>query len=132
MKTKNLGMIEKTFLFIWPFLIVFSLVTYLIAKSFYPVVSFLLGAFTSLLLNSLHYRVMKQALLSEKKLAKTTTVFLYIGKMIFFGVVLYFVIINENWNIWLTFVGLLSYRIVFYPVVFFEMRKKEGDGNAEL
>jgi len=126
-------MIEKTFLFVWPFLIVFSLVTYLISKNFNMVVSFLLGAFTSLLLNSLHYRILKQALSSNKRMATTSTVLLYVGKMLFFGVVLYFAITNEDWNVWLAFVGLLSYRIVFYPIVLIETnRQKKGGEGIEL
>jgi len=127
-------MIEKTFLFIWPFIFVFSLVTYLITHNFDLVVGFLLGAFASLLMNSLHYRVMKSAFINHKEMVKATTIVLYLAKFVLYGIVLYFAITSDKWNEILTFVGILSYRIVLFPVVFFTLRKnrKDGDQNVGL
>lgn|GEM_PF-762314 len=134
MTIKNLNMIEKTFLFIWPFIFVFSLVTYLITHNFDLVVGFLLGAFASLLMNSLHYRVMKSAFINHKEMVKATTIVLYLAKFVLYGIVLYFAITSDKWNEILTFVGILSYRIVLFPVVFFTLRKnrKDGDQNVGL
>lgn len=134
MQIKNLNMIEKSFLFVWPFVIVFSLVTYLISKNTDLVVGFLLGAFTSMLVNSMHYRFMKNAFLNHKEMIKTTTIMLYLAKMVLYAIVLYFAITSDKWNVILTFVGILSYRIVLFPVVFFTLRrqKRKGDQNVGL
>jgi len=132
MQIKNLNMIEKTFLFVWPFIIVFSLVTYLISQSTDLVVGFLLGAFTSMLVNSMHYRFMKNAFLNHREMVRTTTVLLYVAKMVLYGIVLYFVITNDKWNVILAFVGILSYRIVLFPVVFFTLKKQKKDGDQNV
>ncbi|MBU1145099.1 MAG: ATP synthase subunit I [Firmicutes bacterium] len=132
MQIKNLNLIEKTFLFLWPFIIIFSLVTYLISLDFDLVIGFLLGAFTSMLMNSFHYRVMKKAFESHLEQIKTKQILLYFAKMVFYGIVMYFAITNPDWNIILTFVGIISYRVILFPVTFFSLRKqnKEGDKNA--
>ena len=57
MKKKDL--IEKIFLFSWPYAILFSLILYLVTQDVDLLLSFLLGVASSLLMNSLNYRIMK-------------------------------------------------------------------------
>jgi len=63
---------------------------------------------------------------------RTTTVLLYVAKMVLYGIVLYFVITSDKWNVILAFVGILSYRIVLFPVVFFTLRKQKKDGDQNV
>lgn len=132
MQTKNLNLIEKTFLFLWPFIIVFGLVTFLISKNFDFVISFLLGAFTSMLVNSFHYKILKGALHEGKSHIQTKSFLIYLGKMIAYGLIMYFVITNDKYNIIFTFIGIISYRIVLYPIMIFAYKrgKKEGDDKC--
>ncbi len=127
-------MIEKTFLYLWPFIIIFALGVYLFSGDFDLVVGFLLGAFTSMMMNSLHYRVLKGAFLNHRDNVRYVSIGLYFAKLVMYGVVLYFAITSDKWNEILTFVGLISYRLVLFPVVFFSLRKNKegGDGNAGL
>lgn len=129
MQPKNLNMIEKTFLFLWPFIILFSIVAFLISGSKDIVVSFLLGAFTSMLMNSFHYRTLKNAFANNQAMIKKAHVYVYILKMVLYTIVLYFSIRNPQWNVFLTFVGILSYRIVLFPVSLIMLRKENKEGN---
>ncbi|MBN2504458.1 MAG: hypothetical protein JXB20_03840 [Bacilli bacterium] len=132
MKIKNLNMIEKTFLYLWPFIILFGLGTYLIGGNFDLVVGFLLGAFTSMLMNSVHYRILKSAFLNHKEVVKSISILLYLVKFVMYGIVLYFAITSDKWNEILTFVGLLSYRLVLFPIVFITLRKDKNGGDANV
>lgn len=76
MKQKT-NIIERTFLFSWPYAIVFSVVLYLITTNFDWVISFLLGVFSVLLMQSLNYRIMKKLFKENpKKLNPTPSSFI--------------------------------------------------------
>jgi hypothetical protein len=122
---KKTNIIEKTFLFCWPFAIVFSVVLYLITQNFDFVISYLLGVFSVLLMQSMNYRIMKKLFKDNPEKIKSRTIIIYLVKYVFFGIILYVAYTDPDWNVYLTFVGLLSYRIVMYPVAL--ISAKRGD-----
>lgn len=127
---KKTNLIEKIFLFSWPYVILFAGVTYIITRNWDYVFSFFLGAFSSLLMNSLNYRMMKNLFENHPELIKSRTILMYIAKFIFFGVILYVTYNNpEEWNVYFTFAGLFTYRIVSIPVTLI-FAKKGDDEDA--
>ncbi len=127
MKKKNL--IEKIFLFSWPYAIVFALVLYLITWNADYVLSFLLGSASSLLMNSLNYRIMKNIYENKPEAIKSRHIIMFFVKFIFFALILFIAYQDpESWNIYFTFVGLLTFRIVSFPVGLI-FANKESDEN---
>jgi len=122
---KKANIIELTFLFSWPFAIVFSVVLYLISQNFDFVISYLLGFFSVMLMQSMNYRIMKNLYKNNPQKIKSTTIIIYLVKYIFFAIMLYVAHTDPEWNVYLTFVGILSYRIVMYPVAFIYAKKGE-------
>ena len=112
---KNL--IEKIFLFSWPYGIVFALVLYLITQDTNYVFSFLLGLASSLLMNSLNYRVMKSIYEKRPEVIQSRHIFMFIIKFLFFALIMYIAYSDpEEWNIYFTFVGLLTFRLISIPI----------------
>jgi cell division protein FtsW (lipid II flippase) len=127
---KNKDVIEKTFLVAWPYAILFSIVTFIISRDFDMVLSFLLGFLTSMMLNSMNYRIMKSTFKSEPNRIKYRQLTLYFVRFIFMGLILYIAYNNENYNVYLTLVGLLSFVIVSVPLTI--MTYSRGEDNDEL
>jgi integral membrane sensor domain MASE1 len=126
---KKMNIIERTFLFSWPYAIVFSVVLYLITSNFDFVISFLLGVFSSLLMQSMNYRIMKKLFKENPEKIKSRTIIIYLVKYVFFGIILYVAYTDPDWNVYLTFVGILTFRIVMYPVALI-FANKGGDEDA--
>jgi len=126
---KNKNIIEKTFLFLWPALIVITVAIFLITMDKDVVVSYLLGLLTSMLVNSLHYRMMKNELQGTIKPTAAKSVVIYFGKLLAYGLVLYFVITNPDWNVLYAFAGILTYPAVMFIVALIETKRqiKEED-----
>jgi len=124
-----MNIIERTFLFSWPYAIVFSVVLYLITSNFDFVISFLLGVFSSLLMQSMNYRIMKKLFKENPEKIKSRTIIIYLVKYVFFGIILYVAYTDPDWNVYLTFVGILTFRIVMYPVALI-FANKGGDEDA--
>lgn len=126
---KKTNLIEKIFLFTLPVAILAFLLIYLISGNIDFGLSYVLGVLCSLLMNSLNYRVMKNLYANNPELIKSRQIMLYIAKFIFFGVILYFTHTSEAWNVFYTFGGLMTYRIVSFPVALI-FANKEGDEDA--
>jgi len=125
MKKKNL--IEKIFLFSWPYGILFSLILYIITQNLDFVLSFLLGLSSSLLMNSLNYRIMKNVYEKNPDKIKSRHIIMYVVKFLFSALILFITFQNpEEWNIYFTFVGLLTFRIISIPVTLI-FANKESD-----
>ncbi|MBN2540160.1 MAG: ATP synthase subunit I [Bacilli bacterium] len=124
---KKMNIIERTFLFSWPYTILFSLVLYLITTNFDWVVSFLLGVFSVLLMQSLNYRVMKNAFKNDPSKIKSRSIILYLVKYVFYCIILYVALTEPDWNEYLTFAGLFTFRIVSFPVTLIYANKGEDD-----
>jgi len=112
---KNKNIIEKTFLFAWPYAIIFSLVVFLITRDFDDVLSFILGFATSLMVNSMNYRIMKATFVNQPDKIKYRQIFMFIVKYAFMGLILYITYQSDNFNVYFTFVGLLTFVIVSIP-----------------
>jgi hypothetical protein len=122
---KNL--IEKIFLFSWPYGILFALVLYLITQNTNFVLSFLLGLASSLLMNSLNYRVMKSIYEKRPEVIQSRHIFMFIIKFLFFALIMYIAYSEpEEWNIYYTFIGLLTFRLISIPVTLI-FANKESD-----
>lgn len=127
---KKTNVIERTFLFVWPIAIIASLVIYLISKDSGLVVSYALGVLTVLMMQSLNYRIMKRTFKDRPEMIRRYTVFIYMAKMIFYGIILYVAYREPNWNIFAAFGGIMTYRIVMFPVTL--IFAKKGDDDSEL
>ncbi len=127
MKQKT-NVIEKTILFSWPYTIIVATGIYLFTSNWDFVTSFLLGAVASLLMSSWNYRWMKRAYLEAPTLIQRHYILSYVIRFVLFGVLLYITATNpESWNVYLTAVGILTYRIVLVPVVLIFGRTEGGD-----
>lgn len=124
---KKTNVIEKTFLFSWPYAILFALVTYLITQNSDYVLSFVLGTASGLLMQSLNYRIMKSLFKSNPEKIKSRQIMLYFVKYVFYAVILYVTYTYQGWNIYFTFVGILTFRIVSFPVVLIFANKGEDE-----
>ncbi|MDT8336784.1 MAG: ATP synthase subunit I [Candidatus Izemoplasmatales bacterium] len=128
MKKKDL--IEKIFLFSWPYAILFSLILYLVTQNIDWVLSFILGTASSLLMNSLNYRLMKNIYKNRPEKIKSRHIIMYFVKFLFFALILFIAYQNpEEWNIYFTFIGLLTFRIISFPVtlIFANKENQEDD-----
>lgn len=127
---KNRDVIEKTFLIAWPYAIIFSIVTFIIARDFDVVLSFLLGYLTSMLLQSMNYRMMKSTFKSQPDKIRGRQLTLYFARFVFTALILYIAYDNKDYNVYLTLVGLLSFVIVSVPVTIYTYSR--GEKNDEL
>ena len=125
MKKKNI--IERTFLFSWPFAFLFSLVLYLITQNFDFVLSYILGVASVLLMQSMNYRIMKNLYKTNPSRIKSTTIIIYLAKYVFFGIILYVANTDPDWNVYLTFVGLFTFRIVSFPIALIYAKKGDDE-----
>jgi len=125
---KKLNLIEKTFLFAWPYVIVVSLVILLISQNMDLMLSFILGSACSLLMNSLNYRVLKSAFQYQPHTIQKKTILMYLLRFAFYAVVLYTTSIKDSWNLYATAAGMLTFRIVLIPLTLY-FAKKEGGIN---
>ncbi len=126
---KKTNVIEKTFLFSWPYAILFSIITYLVTQNFDFVISFVLGTASGLLMQSLNYRIMKDLFKNHPEKIKSRTILMYFVKYVFYGVILYIALTSDNLNVYFAFVGILTFRIVSFPVVLI-FAKKGDDEDA--
>ncbi len=125
---KTTNIIEKTFLFILPYALLFALILYIITSNWDFVLSYVLGTATGLLMNSLQYRIMKNAFAYAPNTIRGKTIVLYIVKMAFYAFILYFVSQNPTeWNIYFVAIGILSYRIVLLGITIIDTIRKSGD-----
>ncbi len=125
---KKTNIIEMTFLFVFPYALLFSLILYLATKDIDFLLSFVLGTFTGLLMNSMSYRVMKNAFANAPNTIRSKTIILYLVKMVFYGFILYYVSTKpDEWNIYFVAVGILSYRIVLLVLTIVQSIRKSGD-----
>ena len=127
---KNKDVIEKTFLIAWPYAILFSIVTFIIARDFDVVLSFLLGFLSSMMLQSMNYRIMKSTFKSEPNRIKSRQLLMFFARFAFMALILYIAFESERFNVYLTLVGLLSFVIVSIPVTIISYSK--GEDNDEL
>ena len=124
---KKANIIEKTFLLSWPFAIITSTIIFLITWNFDNVVSYLLGVFSVMLMQSLNYRIMKILYKNNPKKIKSMTIIIYLVKYIFFGIILYVANSDPDWNVFYTFAGLVTYRFVMFPVALIYAKKGEDE-----
>ncbi len=127
---KKTNIIELTFLFAWPYILVVSTVLYLITGNWDFVLSFVLGTFSSLMMNSMQYRIMKQAFATAPNTIRSKTVMLYIAKMVFYAIILYFTVNNPEWNIYFVAGGIMTYRVVLWIITIIQTLRKAGDVNG--
>lgn len=127
---KKTNIVEKTFLFSWPYAIVFSIVLYLITSNFDFVISFLLGVCSTLLMQSMNYRIMKNLYQNNPEKIKSRTIIIYLVKYVFFAIILYVAYQDSDWNPYFTLVGLMTFTIVTIPVSIIFANKGDEDTDA--
>lgn len=127
---KKSNIVEKTFLFSWPYAIVFSVVLYAITQNFDFVISFILGVCSVLLMQSMNYRIMKNLYKNNPEKIKSRTIIIYLAKYVFFAIILYVAYQDPDWNPYLTLVGLMTFTIVTIPVTLIYANKEDDDKDA--
>lgn len=128
---KNSNLIEKTFLFTWPVAILASLLIYFISGNSAYLISYILGVASVMMMQSLNYRVMKDLYKTNPAKIKSRTVLLYLARFVFYAVILYVVFQHEEWNIYFTLGGLLTFQAVLIPVTII-FADKGDDTEDEL
>ncbi len=113
---KNSNLIEKTFLFVWPVAIIASLLIYFISTNTAYLISYILGVASVMMMQSLNYRMMKDLYKNNPAKIKSRTIWLYVARFVFYAVILYVVFQHEEWNIYFTLGGLLTFQLVLIPV----------------
>lgn len=127
---KKANVIELTFLFTWPASLVVALVLYLISREWGLVISYVLGVFSVLMMQSINYRIMKNAFKNNPGNIKRYTILIYIAKYIFYGIILYVAYNEPNWNIFAALGGIMTYRIVMFPTTL--IFAKRGDDDSAV
>lgn len=130
MKMKNANIIEKTFLLCWPAAIIIALIIYLITQSGNYVTSYFLGVASVLLMQSMNYRMLKDLYKNNPSKIKSRTIWLYVARYVFFGVILYISYVDADWNIFYTLGGILTYKFVLVPTTLIFAKKGEDDSDA--
>ena len=128
---KNGNLIEKTFLFTWPVTIVAGLLIYVISGNSSNLISYILGVASVMMMQSLNYRIMKNLYKNNPAKIKSTTVLLYLARYVFYGIILYVVFKHDQWNIYYTLAGLLTFQIVLIAITII-FAKKGDDDTDEL
>jgi hypothetical protein len=77
----------------------------------------------------MNYRIMKNVFKNNPENIKRYTIFIYIAKYIFYGIILYVSYREQNWNIFAALGGIMTYRIVMFPTTMI-FAKKGDDDNA--
>ena len=126
---KKANIIEKTILLCWPVAIIVSLILYLIWKDFDYAISYILGVLGVLLMQSMNYRIMKKLFKNDPSKIKSRTIIIYLAKYVFFGIILYVAHTTPEWNVYITFAGLLTYRIVSFPVALISAKKGDDENS---
>lgn len=125
---KKTNILEMTFLFVIPYSLVFMLILYLVKHNVDWVLSFALGTATGLLMNSMQYRIMKNAFAYNPNSIRSKSVIIYVVKMLFYGFILYYVSTKpEEWNIYFVAIGILSYRVILLVLTLIAAIRKSGD-----
>ncbi len=78
-----------------------------------------------MMMQSFNYRVMKNLYKNNPSKIKTATILIWVAKYIFFAIILYVAHTDQDWNVYFTFVGILTYRIVMFPVALIYANKGE-------
>lgn len=100
---------------------------YVISQNMDILTSFILGSASSLLMNSLNYRVLKSAFKFNPDSARSKTIAMYIFRFVFYGIILYITNTIEGWNMYAAFAGLLTFRIILTPLTLYYAKKGEGE-----
>ena len=124
---KKPNVIELTFLFTWPVSIVVALIILLISGDWGLVVSYILGVFTVLMMQSMNYRIMKNTFKNNPGNIQRYTIFIYIAKIVLYGIILYVAYNEQSWNIFATLGGIMTYRIVMFPTTIIFAKKGDDD-----
>ena len=124
---KKANIIELTFVFCWPVAFLVSFILFIATKEWGLVVSYLLGVFTVLMMQSMNYRVMKRTFKENPSLIKKRTILIYIVKYIFYGIILYVAYTEPSWNIFAAAGGILTYRIVMFPTALIFAKREDDD-----
>ncbi|MBI9009864.1 MAG: ATP synthase subunit I [Tenericutes bacterium] len=124
---KKPNVIELTFLFTWPVSIIVALIIFLISGDWGLVVSYILGVFTVLMMQSMNYRIMKNTFKNNPGNIQRYTIFIYIAKLVLYGIILYVAYNEPNWNIFATLGGIMTYRIVMFPTTIIFAKKGDDD-----
>jgi cell division protein FtsW (lipid II flippase) len=93
-------------------------------------VSYILGVASVLMMQSLNYRVMKDLYKNNPTKIKSRTIWLYIARFIFYGVILYVVYGSDKWNMYYTLAGLITFKIVLVVITLIFANK--GDDSDEI
>ncbi|MFP4478526.1 MAG: ATP synthase subunit I [Candidatus Izemoplasmatales bacterium] len=126
---RNKDVIERTFIFAWPYAIVFSAILYLVTRDVDLVISFILGAATSLFVNSLNYKIMKSTYKHRQDKIMPTQILMFVLKYGFMALILYIAFTSDDYNEIYTFVGLFTFVIVTVPTAI--IYSKRGDEEDE-
>ncbi|GEM_PF-655684 len=125
----------KTFLYVWPYVIVVAGLVYLIGhlvgteEAWIWTLSFFLGSAVSVMLMSHHYRTsMKTAATSPEDLKKVA-IRNYIFRFAFYALILFVAHLSDGLDLIFTFVGFMSFKVAMF-LTFLLSKREVSEGNT--
>lgn len=112
----KLDMIEKTFVWLWPVMIVTGVLVFIVSLDFSTAASVLLGGVTSLFANSLQYRYIKSTPKELMHKLQSRMVMMYFLKLLIYATVMTVVALSTNMSVAMTFVGIILYYVTLFVV----------------
>lgn len=126
----------KTFLYVWPYVIVVAGLIYLVGhfvrteEAWTWTLSFFLGSAVSVMLMSHHYRTsMKTAATSPEDLKKVS-IRNYIFRYAFYALILLVAHLSDGLDLIFTFVGFLSFKVAMF-LTFLMSKGEEPKGDMQ-
>ena len=115
----------KTFPFVWIYTGIIAVIFYIFINETWAL-SFVLGSVTSLMTMSMLYKSSKRVVESDKATAQKIAVRNYAFRYFFYALILLVSGYFNSFEILATAIGLFSFKIVFYILLFFESRGEKN------
>jgi uncharacterized membrane protein YesL len=119
----------KTFLYVWIYIAVLSLVFYLVFN-YESALSFFLGSAVSVMLMSHNYKRTTKAAQKDPESLKRVTMTNYAFRYAFYILILTIAHFSDGLDIIFTFIGFTSFKVAMLITMWVSKIHKEGDDDA--
>lgn len=115
---------ERTFIIMWPFILVVGLVLYFVGGTDITY-SFVLGAVSSLMAMSYHYKSITRGMKESPNRIRAISTRNYIIRYLFYILIMAIAYFRNDFDLIFVFVGLISFKFVMFFNIL--ISKKVGD-----
>ncbi len=116
-------MYVKTFLYVWPYVLLVALAIFGIF-GWEETLSFFLGSAVSVMLMSHNYKTSMRTAANNPEALKRTATFNAVFRYVFYALILFIAYASEGLDLIFTFVGFTSFKVTL--LLTFLLSKKEG------